>query len=605
MTFIWLQITSLIYISILIGVYFSKKRLKNLENNLFIYMMIANAVGLILEIFCYFTLMYIIKIPVINFMTTRILLGYFLLWIVIFSIYIFIISIKINKEDDPVGYGKYVKSVKLHFIVVFFAALVICWCLPLEYNLDPNYYYSYGSAVEFLNVIYAVLIFIWIIKLLKNYKNIKSQKYLPIFIFIVLGTVISILQKVKPELLIITSCETIIVYLMYFTIENPDMRMIFELSKTKEIMEDAIADKTNFTQKVTSSVKDPINEISSICDNVLNDKDIEDVKEGIRQIRAKTHEVDAIIYGTLKISSNDVKILNFTKEQYNPIAIINEVVLRIKSKIPEGVEFKTDISSGLPSLVYGDKVKFKQCLMNTLLNSIKYTSEGYIKLTIECLIENDICRLIITTEDTGSGMDIVKINDIIDDKSELTPEDRQRLDTLDVGLKSTNKILKVIGGTLTIKSNPGCGTTVRVAFDSPIYHDEKSKDEKEIEKMEKTVFSQKKVAIVSDQDFVAKEASKFAHSVGFEYKLFKSSLDCLNRYRQGNKCDYVFIQEDMSKIDGYELLSKLKSIENFNAKFILMTKHNDNVSKQKYKEDGFDDSISIPTTEDELRLIIR
>ena len=67
MTFIWLQITSLIYISILIGVYFSKKRLKNLENNLFIYMMIANAVGLILEIFCYFTLMYITKIPVINF----------------------------------------------------------------------------------------------------------------------------------------------------------------------------------------------------------------------------------------------------------------------------------------------------------------------------------------------------------------------------------------------------------------------------------------------------------------------------------------------------------------------------------------------------------
>ena len=85
----------LLIISILlIIIYFSKKRLKSLENNVFEKIMLANEIGLIIEICCYFTVANMNSVPVINSILTKLLLIYYLLYIVLFSIYVFVISYK-------------------------------------------------------------------------------------------------------------------------------------------------------------------------------------------------------------------------------------------------------------------------------------------------------------------------------------------------------------------------------------------------------------------------------------------------------------------------------------------------------------------------------
>ncbi len=90
MNIIWLQITSLVYMSILLIIYFSTKRLDSIETSIFKKIMIANEIGLVIELSCFFTISNIDTIPIINSIFTHLLLIYYLCYIIIiYNIFIF------------------------------------------------------------------------------------------------------------------------------------------------------------------------------------------------------------------------------------------------------------------------------------------------------------------------------------------------------------------------------------------------------------------------------------------------------------------------------------------------------------------------------------
>ena len=103
MNMIWLQISSLVYLSILFFVYISKERVKSLENKIFKSIMIANIVGLVIELGCFMTVINMDKIPVINSIVTKLLLVYYLTYILLFTAYVFVISYR--KDGKSVIYS--------------------------------------------------------------------------------------------------------------------------------------------------------------------------------------------------------------------------------------------------------------------------------------------------------------------------------------------------------------------------------------------------------------------------------------------------------------------------------------------------------------------
>ena len=81
MSMMWLQISSLIYLCILFVVYISKERINSIENKIFKAIMVSNIVGLIIELGCFITVINMDKIPVINSIVTKLLLVYYLIYI--------------------------------------------------------------------------------------------------------------------------------------------------------------------------------------------------------------------------------------------------------------------------------------------------------------------------------------------------------------------------------------------------------------------------------------------------------------------------------------------------------------------------------------------
>ena len=228
-------VCSLFYSLLLNGVYFSKKRLKTIENKIFERIMVTNLIGVLLALGSYYTILNENKFPVLNIVVSKGYIIYLLTWLTLFTLYIFSITSKnIEKELTKI------KKIFMVLYIIFSIGIVMS---PLYYHNNNGAIYSYGPSANVMFIVSGLYICVWVVRLLGNYNELKDKKYLPIFAFMLLGVIVMLIQRVHPELLLMTSMETYIVFLMYHTIENPDLKMIEELNIAREQAEKANAAK--------------------------------------------------------------------------------------------------------------------------------------------------------------------------------------------------------------------------------------------------------------------------------------------------------------------------------------------------------------------------
>ena len=282
--------------------------------------------------------------------------------------------------------------------------------LPLYYHNTNKIVYSFGPSANFIYVLTAILIIYWLILIFKNYTILKTKKCVPIILFIILTLVVVVIQKSNPGLLLITATETFITVLMYFTIENPDVKMLSEVHRAKEISDNANEEKAMFLYNMTNDIRRATKEVDNIANEILYETEnkkvnVETIKGYARELKNSAARFTSMTNEILDISQIDSANIRVYNDKYNVKLIIKEFVQIYKNKCTEkNLDFRTSIASDLPDYLYGDSVGLKNVLTIILDNSIKYTEDGFIEFDVNAVIKNDICRLIITIEDSGTGM---------------------------------------------------------------------------------------------------------------------------------------------------------------------------------------------------------
>lgn len=579
MNFILLQVASLIYIILLNIFYFSKNHISNIENRIYKYLLIANVFGLLIELGCYFTVMHMDILPVLNVIVTRSLLIYYVLFISIYTYYVFAISYK-GEMDDNKSYQKYLSKVKVYCSIGFIVCSIILCFLPMEYYSDASYVYSYGPAVTALQGMLVTFMTIWIIVLVRKYKNIKAHNYVPIIIFIVLAGIGGMIQKIYPQALLTTPIETLILMLMYFTIENPDMKLLEELHKSKEISDNANEEKTLFLYNMTQEIRNITGRIDDDANEILNSEDINENKDSARDIIATTSRFTSMtneMFDVSKIDSANLKVYN---NKYNIKNVIKQVV-NVYGDICKRKElsFRTNVDHNIPDVLYGDAIELKEVLTIILDNSTKYTNHGFIELSVNAIIKNNICRLLITIEDSGMGIKSEEISEMkVSNKS----------------LSKANKLITLMNGTMLISSNYGMGTKVKIILDQKIEFD----DTTEIAKYDYEL-DNVNILVVDDNDSGIKIIEKLLKSTNIKMDTAMNGRDCVNKIKS-HKYNLILLDEQLSEIRGNELLQKIKEIRNFKIPVILLTKDNNYEYNEEYLKQGFDDYLLKPVKKDEI-----
>ena len=597
---IYFQSLSLIYIILLIIIYFTKKHLSSIENTIFSILIVINCIGLILDIASIFTIINIDSLPLINVIITKLYLIYLLTWISLLSLYIYAISFKNNGNNE--SFNNKFKIVLKFEIIMYIIYVIIVFALPLYYFYQDNIIYSYGPSSIFLYVISSLYILSWIYCMIKNFKNIKNKKYLPMFAYMTIGIVVIIIQGSNPSILLMTSMESFIVFLMYFTIENPDLQMLKEFHKARELAEESNKEKTEFLFNISNQIKTPINKIIETSEKALNENDVVEIKNDVRTIKGKSNSLLNLVNNVLDISDEEMRQIEIRGSKYN-VKRLFEIINKKYEKITK-VEYRFKYDNSIPEYLYGDSMRIRQ-IMNILLeNAIKYTKEGYIETSVNCIIKNNICRLVITVEDSGIGMETEEIKHLFDKEKIYENELLKEIDDTKNNLSMLKSIVNLMNGNVLVESNIGVGSKFTIIIDQKII-EEKTKIIKTVEEYEEMYEQNKKIIIVTDREEISKKIKKILKKESYEIEEVTLGQTCLERMRKGIEYDLIMIDEEIPKLSSEDTMKKIKDTKCYKKPVILITKNKGFGSREMYQEKGFKDIIIEPIKKEEVINIVK
>ena len=589
---IFLNYSGILYTLLLIVSFFTKKRLKSREQTIYSYLIIVSFLELILGLFATFSISSNQSILLMN-VSTKLYFISIIMWIHIFTYYKIIIS---NLKNSK----KLTDLLKIMLLLSICAILV----LNLNFNYIDGKISSTGPSVYSMVVSTTLYIMICIyayIKSLVNTKNI-SKKFIPLSIFLTLGTLCMIIQTLNPEMFLIVPLEVFVTSIMYNTIENPDLQMLREFHKARELAEESNKEKTEFLFNISNQIKTPINKIIETSEKVLNENDVIEIKNDVRTIKGKSNSLLNLVNNVLDISDEEMRQIEIRGSKYN-VKRLFEIINKKYEKITK-VEYRFKYDNSIPEYLYGDSMRIRQ-IMNILLeNAVEYTNVGYIEISVNCIIKNNICRLVITVEDSGIGMETEEIKHLFDKEKIYENELLKEIDDTKNNLSMLKSIVNLMNGNVLVESNIGVGSKFTIIIDQKII-EEKTKIIKTVEEYEEMYEQNKKIIIVTDREEISKKIKKILKKESYEIEEVTLGQTCLERMRKGNEYDLIIIDEEIPKLSSEDTMKKIKDTKCYKKPVILITKNKGFGSREMYQEKGFKDIIIEPIKKEEVINIVK
>ena len=593
-TGIFFSIEAIFYLGLLLLVYFRKKVFKSKENKIYSVLIVVTFIEMLIEIILDIVGPLYETIPEVSYTVAKIYCIFIIMWNCLLCMYVFLVALKMKEKERNSNISK---TILLSFGI---ALSVASFLLPIDFFYSGKVAYTYGPSV---NVVYVSAIMYSLIGascLIWNLKEWRDKRFIPVIILVTLGSLCSYVQYKNPGLLLATAVHAFITFLMYFTIENPDVKMIEEYHKAKEISDNANEDKTMFLYNMTNDIRLITKDINYNTDAAINemsnkklDKDL--VNDYLSAIKENTARFTTMTNEILDVDSIDSASIKVYDDKYNIKLLLKKIVTLYSDECSKkGLTFRSDIASDLPEYLYGDNLGLKNVLTSILDNSIKYTKEGYIELNVNTIIKNNIARLIITIEDSGVGISPDEMDSIFYKRKEEIDGSNMKSN-----LFTARKLITLMGGTIIPSSNYGNGTTMKIVLDQKIVEEANEKYNKY-----ESFYDEKKILLVDDNISTEKIISKLIRDTNIKLDYVSLGKEALDKIRGKEKYDLILLDEIMDPLDGVTVMKKFKDIRNFKTNVILLTRNNEYEYNEEYLKYGFSGYLLKPISKDKLFEII-
>jgi signal transduction histidine kinase len=179
-------------------------------------------------------------------------------------------------------------------------------------------------------------------------------------------------------------------------------------------------------------------------------------KDYIQRIRSSSEHLLNTVNNTLDIT----KLKNDTLHIENSEFDLNEMLRKVSSIISleaknNDTEFELNVEDDVPAFIFGDQTRIRQVLINLLGNSVKFTMDGKISLTIKTLYNyTNAITLGFNIKDTGLGMTSQQVHDIHESSADIIEGG-----TVGMGLSVTKQLIQMMDGEIKIYSTEDVGTT--------------------------------------------------------------------------------------------------------------------------------------------------
>ena len=591
--FISLNCYALIVIFVIAIIFFSKKRLNQVEDRTYSFFIIANIISTILGI-----ILGLIVFPDSGFTTTtikivnKLYLFTLVIWGSVLTYYtVYVSFIKNNKN--------YKSFFKLSLIIITIVE-IFTLLLPIETKISNVGAVASGLSIYFLYTYMLILILVDIIFIIIDRKNIKSKKYFPIYLLIILGGLTIVIQIIFPSLnYLINPCTILITFIMYHTIENPDVKMLREFHKQRELANESNEEKTSFLFNMSNQIKEPILAISNISGEALLEDDMEEVKDDLRRIKSSSSELLQLVNDVLDISDIEKRKIGIRGNKYNIYNLFEVLNKNFSKSVNKKIAYRFHFDKSIPEYLYGDSIRIKQVMNILLENALEYTNEGFIEVNVNSIMKHDICRLIITVEDSGIGMSTEEIKHLFDKEKIYSDEELKQVDDTKNNLGVLKSIVNLMNGNVLVNSELGKGSKFTIIIDQKV-KEEKTKIIETVEQYEEMYENKEKILLVINHKEISKKINKMFKKDTYEIEEVSGGQACLEKIRKNEKFDLIIVEEDLEKLSSEDTLIKLKDTSGYKIPVILISNNKGFGAKEMYQEKGFKDVLFLPLKKEEV-----